>query len=75
MFSRFYPPSTSVKGDEVPQHPLATTFATALGGGFVSAAQVQGFLLVHKASPQSAMDALSTFKAECIRQRDKVKKS
>ena len=73
MFSRFYPPATSMNCDVVSVHPLAANFASTLGNGLVSAAQVQGFLLVHKESPQSAMDALPGFREECIRQRDGTK--
>ncbi|CDS43055.1 mitochondrial chaperone BCS1 [Echinococcus multilocularis] len=65
MFSRFYPEK------EVVEESLAASFAAALGGGLVSAAQVQGFLLVHKSSPQSAMDALPEFREKCLLHRDK----
>ncbi|EUB60819.1 Mitochondrial chaperone BCS1 [Echinococcus granulosus] len=65
MFSRFYPEK------EVVEESLAVSFAAALGGGLVSAAQVQGFLLVHKSSPQSAMDALPEFREKCLLHRDK----
>ncbi|VDM18607.1 unnamed protein product [Hydatigera taeniaeformis] len=66
MFSRFYPQG------EVAEHPLAKSFAASLGGGLVSAAQVQGFLLVYKSSPQTAIAALPEFKAKCLRHRDKA---
>lgn len=66
MFSRFYPQ------EGVVEHPLASSFAATLGDSLVSAAQVQGFLLVYKSSPQSAMAALPEFKEQCLRQRDKL---
>lgn len=71
MFSRFYPQIADEKG-VIHQHPLASAFASTIGAGLASAAQVQGFLLVHKDSPQSAMAALSHFKNECLAHRDNL---
>ncbi|VDO04077.1 unnamed protein product [Rodentolepis nana] len=73
MFCRFYPHGTEVNGSPTSQHPLAATFAFTLGPDLVSAAQVQGFLLVHKDSPHSAMDALPQFKQECLAQRETLR--
>ncbi|VDL27980.1 unnamed protein product [Hymenolepis diminuta] len=73
MFSRFYPQKIEEKGSTIPQHPLASTFASSLGPDLVSAAQVQGFLLVHKDSPHGALDCLPQFKQECLVERKKMR--
>lgn len=73
MFSRFYPQKIEGEVSTIPQHPLASTFASTLGPDLVSAAQVQGFLLVHKDSPHSALDSLPQFKQECLVERKKLR--
>ncbi|VDD76329.1 unnamed protein product [Mesocestoides corti] len=77
MFSRFYPVETAqpLASATPSQHPLAERFAEALGEGIVSPAQVQGFLLIHKSAPHSAMAALPEFREVCLRQRAKLKQA
>ncbi|VDL98506.1 unnamed protein product [Schistocephalus solidus] len=63
MFSRFYPTASSTV------HPLTATFAAELGEGLVSPAQVQGYLLLHKQSPEAAISNLPEFKASLLASR------
>ncbi|BHF72727.1 mitochondrial chaperone [Sparganum proliferum] len=63
MFSRFYPTASGTV------HPLAAAFAAELGEGLVSPAQVQGYLLLHKQSPEAAIRNLPEFKASQLANR------
>lgn len=61
MFSRFYPITIGTR------HPLAPQFSENLGDVVASAAQVQGYLLVHKESASAAVEEVGELKKMLLR--------
>ncbi|KAL3315139.1 mitochondrial chaperone [Cichlidogyrus casuarinus] len=56
LFSRFYPHHSDMQ-----EHPMAQTFASIIGDTTASAAQIQGYLLMHKERPDVALEDAEAF--------------